>query len=103
MHLVIRIPTLIPVCIPIRFPARRRELRQCLPGGSGSPGGEICDAGVADGLRVHGQLLLLPASCPAEYVSLVRDCLQADPAVRPDAAQVLQRLQRMADDVGIAV
>ena len=49
-----------------------------------------------ESVSVHGQLLLLPASCPEEYGSLVRDCLQLEPAGRPVAAEVLQRLQRMA-------
>ena len=56
-----------------------------------------------EALSVHGQLLLLPTSCPAEYGSVVRDCLQAEPAKRPAAAEVLQRLQRMADEMGIIV
>ena len=54
------------------------------------------DVVVAESVSVHGQLLLLPLSCPAEYRSLVRDCVQAEPAVRPDAAQVLQRLKKIA-------
>ena len=57
---------------------------------------ECDDVVLAESVSVHGQLLLLPTSCPAEYGLLVRDCVQADPAVRPDAAQVLQRLQKIA-------
>ena len=68
---------------------------------SAATSGSLATAAVSVA-SVHGKVLLLPSNCPEEYRSLVRDCLLADAAARPSAAEVQQRLERLmlADGVG---
>ncbi|KAG2435796.1 hypothetical protein HXX76_006992 [Chlamydomonas incerta] len=58
-------------------------------------GGPMDGGGGAAAAGYGADVFSFPRSCPPEYSALVLSCLEADPAMRPGASEVVQALQRM--------